>query len=74
MNPQINVTLIVAAAVGLFLLIGLLTCFYQVSAESVGVVQRFGRFHEIAGPGLRFKLPFGIDTVNLVQVQRQLKL
>ena len=39
-----------------------------------GVVQRFGRFSEIAPRGLRFKLPFGIDRVTIVPVERQLKL
>lgn len=65
---------VLAGIVLLLLLIGAFTCFYQVSAESVGVVQRFGRFHRLASPGLRFKLPFGVDRATLVPVQRQLKL
>lgn len=73
-NLQFNPRLIIAGAVGLFLLIGIFTCFYQVSAESVGVVQRFGRFSQTAQPGLRFKIPFGVDSVTIVPVQRQLKL
>ena len=55
-------------------MIGLLTSFYQVPTESVAVVQRFGQFSEIATPGLRFKIPCGVDRVNVVPVQRQLKL
>jgi membrane protease subunit HflK len=40
----------------------------------VGVIQRFGRFIGTVGPGLRFKLPFGIDTVTILPVKRQLKM
>jgi membrane protease subunit HflK len=73
-NLKINPKAILMGLVALVLVIGAFTCFYQVSAESVGVVQRFGRFSEIATPGLRFKLPFGIDRVTIVPVARQLKL
>lgn len=73
-NFNFNPKLILVGAVVLVLFIGAFTCFYQVSAESIGVVQRFGRFSEIAPPGLRFKIPFGVDRVTIVPVQRQLKL
>ncbi len=49
------------------------TMFYQIEAESKGVVLRFGQYHDIVDPGLRVKLPFGIDQVEKVQVERQLK-
>ena len=73
-NLRFNPKAILVGAAVLMLVIGAFTCFYQVSADSVGVVQRFGRFSEIATPGLRFKMPFGIDRVTLVAVQRQLKM
>jgi membrane protease subunit HflK len=48
---------------------------YTVPAESVGVIQRFGKALETTvPPGLHFKAPFGVDRVSLVEVQRQLKL
>lgn len=47
--------------------------YYTVSAESVGVVQRIGHYHEVVEPGLHFKIPFGIDTVIQVPIKRQLK-
>ena len=47
--------------------------FYTVSAESVGVVQRFGHYHEVVDPGLHFKFPFGVDTVIELPIKRQLK-
>jgi membrane protease subunit HflK len=49
------------------------TAFYTVPAESEAVVLRFGRFIDTVPSGLHFKLPFGIDTVSIVPVKRQLK-
>ena len=57
----------------LLLWLGLST-YYTVPADAVGVVLRFGRYSSTAEPGLHFKLPFGIDGVQLVPVRRQLKL
>ncbi len=50
------------------------TSFVTVPADSVGVLTRFGGYSETINPGLRFKLPFGIDQVTIVPAQRQLKL
>lgn len=48
---------------------------YTVPAESVGVIQRFGKAREVTvPPGLHFKVPFGVDRVTIVPIQRQLKL
>ncbi len=64
------------AAAGLgavVVLVAALGSVYQVGAEEVGVVLRFGRYNPPdRQPGLRFKLPF-VDDVTLVPVQRQLK-
>jgi membrane protease subunit HflK len=60
-----------------FLIFGLwlvLTSWYTIPAESVGVVLRFGQFDGVREPGLHFKLPFGIDEVTPVAVKRQLKM
>jgi len=51
----------------------LFSAVFTVPAESVGVVQRFGRYDVEVDPGLHFKLPFGIDRVTQVPLQRQLK-
>jgi len=64
----------IGAAVAVMLLGGLARGVYTVGPESVGVIQRFGRFVGTVGPGLRFKLPFGIDTVTILPVKRQLKM
>ncbi|MFG0289953.1 MAG: FtsH protease activity modulator HflK [Rhodopirellula sp. JB044] len=57
----------------LLLVFAAFTCFYTVQAESEGVVLRFGKYVRNAEPGLRFKLPFGIEEVQMVPVKRQLK-
>ncbi|MDQ8183332.1 FtsH protease activity modulator HflK [Pelagicoccus sp. SDUM812005] len=46
---------------------------YTVPAESEGVVLRFGKYKDTVNPGLHFKLPFNIDQVEIVAVQRQMK-
>lgn len=46
---------------------------YTVPAESQAVVLRFGSYSDTVDPGLRFKLPFGIDQKFIVPVERQLK-
>lgn len=64
-----------AAIVGLILLIGVFSSFVTVPADSVGVLMRFGKYSGAPlNPGLQFKIPFGVDRVEIVPVQRQLKL
>ena len=50
------------------------TSFYTVPADSEAIVTRFGRFSDVVTPGLRLKLPWGIDEVTKVPVKRQLKV
>jgi len=59
---------------GLVGLIFLSTTVFSVEPEEVGVILRFGKFTRTANPGLNYKLPFGIETVQKVPVERQLKL
>jgi membrane protease subunit HflK len=58
---------------GLALVSGLFTCIYTVPAESEAVVTRFGRFDRTSEPGLKLKLPWGIEQVQSLPVRRQLK-
>ena len=47
-----------------------LTGFYRVDAAERGVVQRFGEFIEpVTMPGLRWHLPFPIETVDVVNIE-----
>lgn len=72
--PNLSPKWLVLAPLAVFLLVGVFSSYFTVSPESEAVVQRFGKFHSIAQPGLHFKLPFGIDTATIVPVRRQLKL
>ena len=49
------------------------TAWFTVQPEETGIVQRFGKVMRSSGPGLHFKLPFGIETVRLLPTARVLK-
>jgi len=49
------------------------TSWFTVQPEETGIVQRFGKVMRTAGPGLHFKLPFGIEKVRLLPTARVLK-
>ncbi len=59
--------------VALVLLLIAASSFYTVGPEEIGVVLRLGRFVRTSDPGLHAKLPFGIESVTKVPIQRQLK-
>jgi membrane protease subunit HflK len=55
-------------------LIFLFTSFYIVDQTEEAVITRFGKYRATTGPGLHFKLPFGIDrqyVVNVTTVQTE---
>jgi len=56
----------------LLFLVGLVATYYQVNADEVGVVQRFGRYVRTTDPGPHVKIPL-VERVTRVLVQRQLK-
>ena len=43
---------------------------FTVKANQEAVILRFGKYSETAGPGLHFKMPFGIDNVYAAEVKR----
>ena len=62
----------VAVVVALILLFSPISFWYQVEANSEGVVLRLGRYDRKTGPGLHFMLPF-VEKVFVVPTQEQLK-
>jgi modulator of FtsH protease HflK len=58
---------------GLLLLILVLTSVKTVGPEEEGVVLYVGQYNRTVDPGLHFILPFGIETMYKIPVQRQLK-
>ncbi|MEA3329060.1 MAG: FtsH protease activity modulator HflK [Candidatus Omnitrophota bacterium] len=57
----------------LVILIGLTGMIYSIGPDEVGVVQRFGKYISTTLSGLHIKLPFGIDKVTPVKVERIFK-
>ncbi|RMG68666.1 MAG: FtsH protease activity modulator HflK [Nitrospirae bacterium] len=57
----------------LLLAVGGYSSFFTVAPEEVGVILRFGRYVRTVDPGLHFKIPFGVERVYKVPVERQMK-
>jgi membrane protease subunit HflK len=72
--PQINPKAIIAAVAVILVLSFVSTLWFTVEPEEVGIVLRFGEYTRTVNPGLNFKLPFGVEEVIKVPVERQLKL
>lgn len=58
---------------GILILIAGFSCFYTVDTDERGVVQRFGMYVRSAGPGLNYKLPFGIEKATNLKVEHVFK-
>ncbi len=71
--PQLNMRLVRMVLVLLVVLITVFTSFYTVEPEETALVLRFGRYIRSTDPGLHFKLPFGVEGIQKVPVQRQWK-
>lgn len=72
--PSINLTAgkLAGAVLLLVVAVAMYTACYTVPADSEAVVLRFGRYLKTEIPGLKFKLPLGVDEVFVVPVKRQL--
>lgn len=64
---------VISVIVLILLAWGGLSSFYTVQPEQRAVVKRFGSVMGITDPGLHFKIPFGIDQIQLVATERVLK-
>ena len=66
--PEKLLSLGVIPILGIASLLWLITGVYQVGPDEVGVVQRFGKVNRVVQSGLRFHLPFPIETVKTPKV------
>jgi len=64
-NMRIIILVIVA-------LVAILSTFFTIEAEEVGVITRLGQYTRTVEPGLNFKIPF-VESVYKVPVERQQK-
>jgi membrane protease subunit HflK len=62
-----------AGILGVFLVILVWSSWFTVQPEETGIIQRFGAVKRTVGPGLHFKLPYGIESVRTVPTARILK-
>lgn len=74
-NPMaISAQWIMIGACAIVVLWLFLTGLTQVPPDSKGVLTRFGRYKATLNPGLHIKIPFGVDRIEMVRVERQQKL
>ncbi|MFA5355974.1 MAG: FtsH protease activity modulator HflK [Candidatus Omnitrophota bacterium] len=60
--------------IGIFLLLGAARgMIYSIGPDEVGVIQRFGKYAGLSSPGLHAKIPFGIDKVTPIKVEKVFK-
>jgi len=72
--PKIKPGMVKLGIAMLVIIVVLAGSFYQIAPEEMGVILRFGRFVRTTEPGLHLKLPFSIEQLTRVPVQRQLKM
>ena len=66
--PEKLLSLGVIPILGIAFFLWLITGVYQVGPDEVGVVQRFGKVNRVAHSGLRYHVPFPIETVKTPKV------
>ena len=71
--PDIKGPVVLYAVGALLLIIILVSSFYTVETDEVGVIQRFGAYVRTTEPGLHLKFPWGIEEVTKVKIQRVFK-
>ena len=71
--PAVKKIWVYWAVIGILVLWLVFSAFYTIGADEVGVIQRFGKYTRTTDPGLHSKLPFGVETVKKVKVQRVFK-
>jgi len=59
--------------VALILLSGLKGVIYSIGPDELGVIQRFGKYIGLSSPGLHMKVPFGVDKVSPIKVEKIFK-
>lgn len=67
-DPRKIGRLVTTVAVIIVLLAGISSCFYTVDDKQQAVVTTFGKVTDITAAGVHFKLPFGIQQVDKVDV------
>ncbi len=70
-RPPMRLLLLIPLVILVLALLGNLV--YTIEPEEIGIILRFGKFNRETKPGLHLKMPYPIETLAKVPVQRQLK-
>jgi membrane protease subunit HflK len=71
--PRVPASIVLRIIAVVVLLVIASTTWFTIDPEEAGLVMRFGRFVRAEPSGLHLKLPYPIETVVKVPVERQLK-
>ncbi|MBN1407960.1 MAG: FtsH protease activity modulator HflK [Calditrichaceae bacterium] len=71
--PNISGRNILWIFVAIIILLFIWQSWFTVNPEEVGIILRFGKYTRQAPSGLNFKIPFGVEDVIKVPVERQIK-
>ncbi len=59
---------------GIIIILGvIITSFYQVEPDEVGIIRRFGKYDRTTQPGLHWKFPLNIERLNKVKIKNVFK-
>ena len=67
-DPKALRNTLIIVLLAIFVGVGVSTCWYTVDDKQQAVVTTFGKVTEVADAGVHFKLPFGIQQVQMVDV------
>ena len=68
MDPKKIKRIVIIAVIALLAILVLSTCWFTVNDKQQAVITTFGKVTGTADAGIHFKLPFGIQKVQLVDV------
>ena len=71
MEQSMGLLYVIWGVILLFVLLTILSGFFTVDTQTAAIVQRFGRFVRIAGPGLNFKTPWVESVVARLDLRVQ---
>ena len=72
--PEIKGRTVQLIVVAIICIVLVYTGLFTIDPEEVGVILRLGKYSHTVTPGLHFRIPFNIDKVFKVPVERQLKV
>lgn len=72
-SPRLPGAVVLRVILGIIAIAILFTTWFTVDPEEAGIVLRFGRFVRQVPSGLHLKLPYPVETVIKVPIERQLK-